>query len=62
MIALFFSSEYFGYMTPIPLLPDYAYASKPIYYFAFALLFVIISAIDFKTFVYCPLEKNILVD
>jgi hypothetical protein len=62
MMALFFSSEYFGFMTPIPLLTKFDYASEPIYYFAAGVLFLAISAIESKTFAYCPLEKNILVD
>jgi hypothetical protein len=61
-MALFFSTEYLGYITPIPLLTQYYYASEPIYYFSFASLFILLSAVEAKMFTYCPLEKNILVD
>ena len=65
VVAVFFCAELFGYITPIPLLPDneiFYHAAQPMYYFIFGSLFFAFSILDLYIFIFSPLEKNILVD
>lgn len=62
MMALYFSSEFFGYLIPVPLVPKIDAASEPVYYYAAAGIFFFLALLDYKIFILFPLQANICVD
>ena len=61
MMAIYFSAEYFGYLTPIQMLADYDLDTEPDdnavipYLFLFGVIFIGFAITDGWVFVYSPL-------
>jgi len=62
MMAVYFSAEFLGYMTPVPSILYEYNAAQPGFYYAAGTLFLAFSVADYFFFTYNPLQKNIFVD